>query len=257
MRERNVNNSTSYKEGVSVETWTMTDKLHSILIECLGTENNVLNFINWFFDGIRKTFDTTITSPSQVSLNKNYQNNHNTHSPEDLKLPQTCFQCKRKYTGPRWCLSCEAHLFEANFNTWTSGNQELDNFIRKTQLESTTSDDFLKFIPFNQFTQLKEIGRGGFSTVYSARWQVNRLNGTLSHWVANMEQQIILDYVKSQNVLFNESNWNAVVNEFMKRMKIIFESRKMLKCRQLEESGGGGEGEGESEAEVESVKVNR
>ncbi|RHZ82734.1 hypothetical protein Glove_104g14 [Diversispora epigaea] len=258
-RERNVKDYTRYKDEMSEEMWTMTEKLHNVLIQCLGTENDVLNFINWFFDGVRKTFDTTTasTTSSQTSLNNHYQNNYNFisthHVPENLKFSQTCFQCKRKYTGPKWCRSCEAYLFESNFNTWTSGNQELDKLIRQTQLESTSSDDFLKFIPFNQFTQLKEIGRGGFSTVFSARWQVNRLNGTLAQWVTNMEHQIILDYVKSHNVLFNESNWNAVVNEFTKKMKLIYESRKILKCKPLEES----EADSIKSSKNNSLKINR
>ncbi|CAG8447286.1 8317_t:CDS:2 [Diversispora eburnea] len=187
-RGRNVKDYTKYKSEMSEETWTMTEKLHNILIEGLGTENNVLNFINWFFDGVRKTFDITTasTTSSQTSLNNHYQNNYNflsTHVPENLRLPQTC----------------------------------------------------------------------GFSTVFSARWQVNRLNGTLAQWVTNMEHQIILDYVKSHNVLFNESNWNAVVNEFTKKMKIIFESRRILKCKPLEES----EADSIKSSRNNSLKINR
>ena len=31
-------------------------------------------------------------------------------------------------------------------------------------------DSIFKWIPYNQFNDIKEIGRGGFATVYSAIW---------------------------------------------------------------------------------------
>ena len=33
------------------------------------------------------------------------------------------------------------------------------------------SDIIFEWIPYNQFSDIKEIGRGGFATVYSAIWK--------------------------------------------------------------------------------------
>ncbi|CAG8628470.1 1353_t:CDS:2 [Dentiscutata erythropus] len=204
---------------MSDEMWVMSEKLHDILIQCLETEDSVLRFINWFFDGIRKAFG------SKTNINDN-----------NLSLPEICFQCERPYTNGCWCNSCESYLFEANFKNWNTGNVELNKFIRQSQLNSLNDKNFLKWIPFNDFKHLKEFGSGGFSTMYSARWSNDILDGTLQQWVTNMEVQIILDYIKSHDVHFTDDDWNAVLSEFMKKMRVIFETRKTLKCKPLSEN---------------------
>ncbi|CAG8562377.1 5499_t:CDS:2, partial [Cetraspora pellucida] len=179
--------------GMSDEMWVMSEKLHDILIECLRTEDSVLKFINWFFDGIRKTFG------SQADINDN-----------TLSLPDVCFQCERPYTNDKWCSSCETYLFEANFHNWSTGNVELNKLIRQSQLNSVNDQNFLKWFPFSQFKHLKDLGSGGFSSMFSARWSNDVLDGTLQQWVTNMEIQIILDYVKSHNVHLTEEDWDTI-----------------------------------------------
>jgi serine/threonine protein kinase len=50
-----------------------------------------------------------------------------------------------------------------------SGNEKIDNFIQKIQLEFNNA--LFEWIPYYQFDEIKEIGKGGFSTVYSAIWK--------------------------------------------------------------------------------------
>ncbi|RGB36747.1 hypothetical protein C1646_782911 [Rhizophagus diaphanus] len=47
------------------------------------------------------------------------------------------------------------------------GNKEIDELIRYTQLTATKTCDYLEWISFEKF---EAIGRGGFSSVYSALW---------------------------------------------------------------------------------------
>ena len=57
--------------------------------------------------------------------------------------------------------------------SWTSsGNDKLDEIIRNTQLEAKGFDShhYLEWIPYNQLTLVKEIGEGGFATVYRYKW---------------------------------------------------------------------------------------
>nr|CAG8494035.1 10583_t:CDS:2 [Entrophospora candida] len=56
------------------------------------------------------------------------------------------------------------------FGNWTSGNDKLDNFIQQTQLENPDQDYHLKWIPFENFSEVKFLEKGGFSTVFSAIW---------------------------------------------------------------------------------------
>ncbi|KAF0545516.1 kinase-like domain-containing protein [Gigaspora margarita] len=225
--------------GMSDEMWVMSEKLHDILIECLGTEDSVLKFINWFFDGIRKSFG------SKSNIND-----------DSLSLPEICFQCERPYTNGGWCRYCEAYLFEANFKNWSTGSVELNKLIRQSQLNSINDKNFLKWIPFSEFKHLKDIGSGGFSNMYSARWSNDPLDGTLQQWVTNMEIQIILDYVKSHDVHFTEDDWNAILSEFMKKMKTIFESRKTLKCKPLTETGDAESTKGSTKSSRISSRIN-
>src|SRR5436309_3708103 len=104
--------------------WEITDKLHDILFECLKTEDSILDFTNWFFDGIRKTFtpQNNLTSKSSSSFSLQYQH-------QLLVYPDTCFQCKKPYYSTpqdKWCRPCESFIFESKIHTWTSGNVELD-----------------------------------------------------------------------------------------------------------------------------------
>jgi hypothetical protein len=52
-----------------------------------------------------------------------------------------------------------------------SGNEKIDNFIQEIRLLSKHIDDkVFEWIPYDQFKNIKEIGKGGFATIYSAIW---------------------------------------------------------------------------------------
>ncbi|CAB5133311.1 unnamed protein product [Rhizophagus irregularis] len=221
----------------SNEMWEMTETLHNILIDCLGTDDAILDFINWFFDGIRKTFESENNFSSRNNSSFSLQHHH-----QILVFPDTCFQCKKPYTSPlpndKWCNACESHVFESKFHIWTSGNVELDGFIRQSQLEATESTDFLRWVDFSAFTDMNQIGKGGFSEVYVGKCTNDRLDGTLKQWVTNMECQIILNYVQCRNEDLKEDfedipleKWENILSDFVDKMKLIYRDRKALKCK--------------------------
>ncbi|POG61922.1 kinase-like domain-containing protein [Rhizophagus irregularis DAOM 181602=DAOM 197198] len=57
---------------------------------------------------------------------------------------------------------------------WSSGNSVIDKFIKDTMYNEKNKtdyvDEFLEWVPFDKFTDIKEIGEGGFAKVYSATW---------------------------------------------------------------------------------------
>ena len=87
---------------------------------------------------------------------------------------KNCYQPNT--TGKLWCKECvPSCLIEG----WTSGNSEIDNFIKDTiyNAENCYNRDtgkyhplFLEWVPFDRFEDIKEIGEGGFAKVYSAKW---------------------------------------------------------------------------------------
>jgi len=91
----------------------------------------------------------------------------------------SCRKCGKEYTNVdyKWCKPCQIDNLKGKFTNWTSGNEKIDNFIQEMQLKINQYDDIIfEWIPYNQFSDIKEIGRGGFATVYSAIWKDGPLN---------------------------------------------------------------------------------
>jgi len=54
---------------------------------------------------------------------------------------------------------------------WTSGNPDIDKFIKDTMYKPEGSNSrFLEWVPFDRFTDIKEVGEGGFAKVFSVTW---------------------------------------------------------------------------------------
>ncbi|RIB26275.1 hypothetical protein C2G38_2065274 [Gigaspora rosea] len=66
----------------------------------------------------------------------------------------TCEHCKRFNTSPAWCQSCDPWKSAQKF---TSGNEEIDNFIKEFQTNSTEYDKVIEWIPFDRLVNRKEI----------------------------------------------------------------------------------------------------
>src|SRR5436305_10106048 len=95
----------------------------------------------------------------------------------------SCKKCGEKYTDIdwNWCKPCQID----NLKGWTSGNEKIDDFIQEMQLKIDYPNDIVfEWIPYNQFSNIKEIGRGGFATVYSAIWKDGPLNYSQIAWLS-------------------------------------------------------------------------
>ncbi|CAB5367037.1 unnamed protein product [Rhizophagus irregularis] len=96
---------------------------------------------------------------------------------------------------------------------WTSGNEIIDDFIQERQLKINDYNDVVfEWIPYSQFNNIKEIGKGGFSTVYSAEWK----NGPLEY---NMDEEI---YNRNPNrviALKCLHNSQSITDKFLNEVK--------------------------------------
>jgi hypothetical protein len=81
-------------------------------------------------------------------------------------------QC-RCIDGERWCSKLHLRSYlKDNFSSWSSENEEIDDFIQEMQLKTNKKDGVVfEWVPYDQFKEFKEIGKGGFATVYSAIWK--------------------------------------------------------------------------------------
>ena len=73
---------------------------------------------------------------------------------------------------------------------------------------SSKNDIVFEWIPYNQFSDIKETCRGGFATVYSAIWKDGHLNYDI-----NIEKYTTrANYKVSLKCLCNSQN---IINEFL------------------------------------------
>ncbi|UZO16463.1 uncharacterized protein OCT59_007851 [Rhizophagus irregularis] len=97
-----------------------------------------------------------------------------------------CSECNRPNTKLSWCKECYSNKFQQNFDNWTSGNKQIDEFIQESQLNARA--------------------QGGFSTIYKAIW----LDGGISRW--DYEKQGWKRYVNK----LNEQDYKDVNNSQIK-----------------------------------------
>ena len=88
---------------------------------------------------------------------------------------KNCSYCDKPFTENLWCKECDpCGIIEG----WTSGNPDIDKFIKDTMYNARYHNYkcFLEWVSFDRFTDMKQIGEGGFAKVYSATWTDGKAN---------------------------------------------------------------------------------
>ncbi|RHZ61697.1 hypothetical protein Glove_346g101 [Diversispora epigaea] len=123
-----------------------------------------------------------------------------------------CLKCKRqRINSMKLCKRCSE--LERGHLVVNSGNKNIDNFIKKSQSSQNTRtySPFLEWVPYNKFTNIEYIGRGGFSQVYKAIWKKNE----------GISYEGIFEWLETEVVLKVLNNSRNVDKEFLKE-KIIY-----------------------------------
>ena len=122
-----------------------------------------------------------------------------------------CKKCGEEYTSIEygWCKPCQIDNLKGNFTNWTSGNEKIDNFIQEMQLKiDKRSDIVFEWIPYNQFSDIKEMDRGDFATVYSAIWKDGPLYYYSEEYIRNTynaNYKVALKCLHNSQNITNES----------------------------------------------------
>ena len=87
-------------------------------------------------------------------------------------MNRNCSYCNKPFSEELWCKICDPRCM---IEGWSSGNPDIDKFIKDTIYNKTYGDYhgrylFLEWVPFDRFEDIKQIGEGGFAKVYSATW---------------------------------------------------------------------------------------
>ncbi|CAG8544067.1 29918_t:CDS:2, partial [Racocetra persica] len=144
---------------------------------------------------------------------------NNKKSPDDVN----CERCGQKFTN-EWCKNCECKRFRKNFDYWTSGNKQLNELIKKSQLEATYTSNYIEWIENDQLEDIENIVKGRLSTVKSAVWR----NGPREVWDEETGQwerasktKVAIKYLKTSG-----SDFQTFLNE----VKLHVCCDKVIRC---------------------------
>src|SRR5436190_1940500 len=106
---------------------------------------------------------------------------------------------------------------------WTSENPDIDKFIKDTMYAKHYDQydclKYLEWVPFDRFTNIKQIGKGGFAKVYSAIW----IDGKSYYIKQNNEKSAPVPIAIALKRLNESQNMSAeYLNEVYYYIKFLF-----------------------------------
>ncbi|CAB4442805.1 unnamed protein product [Rhizophagus irregularis] len=132
-----------------------------------------------------------------------------------------CDKCIKVYTSAshKWCKVCQISNLRQNFVNWTSGNKQIDELIQDMQLKINTRYDIVEWIPYNQFNDIKKMGKPDSIALYSAMWIDGSSEYNCNKMKQNRNEKVALKYLdKSQN---NNECLNKIKSYFTECNNII------------------------------------
>jgi hypothetical protein len=115
-----------------------------------------------------------------------------------------CDKCGKEFTDKsyeNWCKSCHINNLEKNFTSWASGNEKIDNLIQEMQSKINSNEDIVfEWIPYDQFCNIKEMDKGGFSKIYSETWINSPLMCEAHKYTRNSKMVALKCLNNSQNI---------------------------------------------------------
>ena len=113
--------------------------------------------------------------------------------------PRECDKCKETRYSDKYCEKCISLHLQSLFNTWTSGDEIINDFIHRCQIQSSLPTYILEWIPFEQFIKVKKLTEGGFSSIYTAVWT----KGNICDYDENKKE---FTYFGPQLIVLNNSS---------------------------------------------------
>src|ERR1044072_3243040 len=95
-----------------------------------------------------------------------------------------CENCSQECLATLYCELCVRNYLKAKFSNWTSGNDDIDNLIKKCQMETLEPEKVIEWIPYDNLQNIKYLTEGGCSEIYTAEW----INGRYFEWDSRKQQ---------------------------------------------------------------------
>jgi hypothetical protein len=139
---------------------------------------------------------------------------------DELILNEELKECYKKYglckkcnwikIAYGWCNYCDFQLL--NFKNWTSGNNDVDEFIQKAQLTAKTDFQLLEWIEYDKFEDVEYLAKGGFGTTFKAVWKEGHVRWDYDNdqWIRVGETKVALKCLH---------NSQGITTEFLKEVR--------------------------------------
>src|SRR5437764_7280216 len=151
------------------------------------TDTNIHNDIHKHYEFKKQTVlaDKSLSKDEKTEairlLTKNYDRRKIL---ENEGTKRICENCNQECLATLYCEYCVRNYLKANFSNWTSGNDDVDNLIRKCQMETLMPSMVVEWIPYNNLQNIKYLTKGGCSEIYTADW----INGRYEEWDSKEKQ---------------------------------------------------------------------
>ncbi|CAB4435072.1 unnamed protein product [Rhizophagus irregularis] len=154
-------------------------------------------------------------SDNSISDNSNSDNSNSDNSNSANIDHKNCSYCNKSFTEELWCKDCDTFMM---IEGWSSGNNEIDKFIKDTIYGARNKDrKLLEWVPFDKFKDINQIGEGGFSKVYSATWiDGPKIHKIYKSWVKRKSKPIKVALKR----LNGSENMSA---EYLNEIKILWD----------------------------------
>jgi hypothetical protein len=136
-----------------------------------------------------------------------------------INMPNSTYECEKcgeVYTNInyKWCKPCQINDLKNNLS---SGNKKIDNLIQEMQLKIDFFNDILfNWVPYDQFINIKKIGKNDCFKIYSAIWKDGNCESKYEYINQNEYKH---EYIRNQNMkvtlkcLYNSQNLDEFLNE--------------------------------------------
>ncbi|GES80845.1 kinase-like domain-containing protein [Rhizophagus clarus] len=131
-------------------------------------------------------------------------NDQNSTFDNEMRLRRygRCYDCKQPKTGGSlwhyWCQTYYSKYFRDDFNSWTSGNELIDKFIQKKQLDALKYHDVIEWIPFDS---LKDVGPLNDDEQSEPFFKATWIDGHIEKWKILNGSRINLNFLKLKSMI--------------------------------------------------------
>ncbi|GBC25143.2 kinase-like domain-containing protein [Rhizophagus irregularis DAOM 181602=DAOM 197198] len=116
--------------------------------------------------------DETLTNDEKAHaiklLNRDFDYDRIMSAEGSERTTRICENCQEECVAITYCECCIRNYLKSNFSNWTSGDNKIDDLIRKCQMETVRPNKIIEWIPYDSLQNIQHFAEGGYSKIYTA-----------------------------------------------------------------------------------------